>query len=73
VQQLVAQATAATSDADRDALYKQVSKQISTDAASDWLYSPKSTVIVRKGVDGFPTREISSRLALAGVSATQAD
>jgi peptide/nickel transport system substrate-binding protein len=73
VQQLAAQATAAPTDAERDALYKQVSKQISTDAASDWLFSPKSLVVTRKGVDGFPTREISSRLALAGVSAQQAD
>jgi peptide/nickel transport system substrate-binding protein len=73
VQQWATQATAATSDADRDALYKQVSRQISTDAASDWLYSPKSLVVVRKGVDGFPTREANSRLALAGVSATTAE
>jgi peptide/nickel transport system substrate-binding protein len=72
VQQWAAQATAATSDADRDALYKQISKQISTDAASDWLYSPKSLVVVRKGVEGFPTRETNSRLALAGVTATAA-
>lgn len=73
VQQWATQATAATSDAVRDGFYRQIAKQISTDAASDWLYSPKSLVVVRKGVDGFPTREANSRLALAGVTAAPAD
>jgi peptide/nickel transport system substrate-binding protein len=69
VQQLAAQATAAPDEAARDALYRQVAQQISADAASDWLYSPKSVVVTRPGVNDFPTREINSRLPLAGVGA----
>lgn len=69
VQQLAAAAAAAPDDAQRDELYRQVAQQISADAASDWLYSPKSVVVTRPGVSDFPTRELSSRMPLAGVSA----
>ncbi|HEY4458387.1 MAG TPA: ABC transporter substrate-binding protein [Pseudonocardiaceae bacterium] len=61
VQNWFAQAGTAASDADRDTLLKQVGKQISTDAASDWLFLAKTFTVVRQGVYGVPSIETTER------------
>ncbi|UOZ03322.1 ABC transporter substrate-binding protein [Amycolatopsis sp. WQ 127309] len=65
VQQWYTQARTASSDAERDTLLKQVAKQISTDAASDWLFLSEAHTVVRKGVYGVPKAETSNRFSLA--------
>ncbi|OLM01297.1 Dipeptide-binding ABC transporter, periplasmic substrate-binding component [Pseudonocardia sp. Ae406_Ps2] len=71
VQDLVARAGTAASDRERDDLYKQAARQISEDAASDWLYNPGARTVIRDGVEGFPTSSTSSRLDLSALSATE--
>jgi peptide/nickel transport system substrate-binding protein len=65
VQQWYAQAQTAATDADRDALLKKVARQISEDAATDWLVLGEANTVVRKGVYGVPQNETSNRLNLA--------
>jgi peptide/nickel transport system substrate-binding protein len=65
VQQWYAQAQDATSDAERDALLKQVARQISQDAASDWLFLGQAITVARKGVYGVPQNEVSNRFDLS--------
>ncbi|HEX3792759.1 MAG TPA: ABC transporter substrate-binding protein [Pseudonocardiaceae bacterium] len=65
VQQWYAQAQTAGSDADRNALLAKVARQISTDAASDWLFLAQAITIVRTGVYGVPTVETTNRYDLS--------
>ena len=71
VQQLVLQAQAAPTDAQRNALLKQAAKIVSTDAASDFLAGGQIDTILRKGITGFPKDSTSARLNLADLSATK--
>jgi peptide/nickel transport system substrate-binding protein len=68
VQQWYAQAQAAATDADRDALLKNVGRQISQDAAADWLLLGEAVTVVRKGVYGVPQSEINNRFNLAALA-----
>lgn len=68
VQKLVADAQVAASDADRDALLKQAAKQISEDAAGDFLSGGQVHTVLRKGVTGFPKNSTSSRLNVSSLS-----
>ncbi|HJP75088.1 MAG TPA: ABC transporter substrate-binding protein [Pseudonocardiaceae bacterium] len=68
VQAWYAQAGTATSDARRNALLKQVGRQIATDAASDWLFLAKTFTVVRHGVYGVPSIETTNRFDLADLA-----
>ncbi len=68
VQQWYGQARTASTDAERDTLLKQVAKQISADAASDWLFLSEAHTVVRKGVFGVPKAETSNRFPLANLA-----
>jgi peptide/nickel transport system substrate-binding protein len=65
VQQWYAQARTAASDAERDTLLKNVARQISQDAATDWLLLVETTTVVRSGVYGVPQAETSNRYNLS--------
>jgi peptide/nickel transport system substrate-binding protein len=65
VQQWYTQAQTAATDADRDALLKKVARQISEDAATDWLILGEANTVVRKGVYGVSQNETSNRFTLA--------
>lgn len=65
VQQWYTQARTAASDADRDALLKNVARQISQDAAADWLFLVQATTVLRDGVYGVPQDETSNRFNLS--------
>jgi peptide/nickel transport system substrate-binding protein len=65
VRQWYADARGAATDAERDALLKKVARQISADAAADWLLLVETTTVVRHGVYGVPQVETSNRFNLA--------
>ncbi|OXR41985.1 Heme-binding protein A [Nocardia cerradoensis] len=65
VQQWYDQARTAATDAERDALLKKVARQISEDAAAEWLLLAQTTTVVRQGVYGVPQAETSNRYNLA--------
>ncbi|MQY31194.1 ABC transporter substrate-binding protein [Nocardia aurantia] len=65
VQQWYAQARTAASEAERDTLLKNVARQISQDAATDWLLLVETTTVVRTGVYGVPQAETSNRFTLS--------
>lgn len=65
VRQWYTEARTAASDADRDALLKKAARQISVDAAADWLFLVQSTTVVRAGVYGVPQHETSNRYNLS--------
>lgn len=68
VQTWYAQAGTASGDAQRNALLKQVGKQIATDAASDWLFLAKTFTVVRQGVYGVPSIETTDRFDLSDLA-----
>ena len=68
VQKLVADAGLAATDAERDDLLKQAAKQVSEDAASDFLSGGQIHTVLRKGVEGFPKNSTSSRLNVVNLS-----
>jgi len=70
VQDLYRRATTAATEGERDDLLKQAARQISLDAASDWLLNPTDLVVLRPGITGFPTSGTSSRLNLSQLAAT---
>ncbi|SHM62073.1 ABC transporter substrate-binding protein [Cryptosporangium aurantiacum] len=70
VQKLVADAQVAPSEDQRDELLAQAAKQVSEDAAGDFLSGGQIHTVVRKGVEGFPKDSTSSRLNLASVTAS---
>ncbi|GHE76806.1 ABC transporter substrate-binding protein [Amycolatopsis deserti] len=56
-----AQARLAATDGERDALLERVGRQISEDAATDWLLLGQASTVVRTGVYGVPQNETSNR------------
>ncbi len=68
VRQWYAQARTASGDGDRDALLKKVARQVSEDAATDWLFLNQTHTVVRKGVYGVPKAETSNRYDLASLA-----
>ncbi|MGW3449532.1 ABC transporter substrate-binding protein [Streptomyces sp. NPDC001076] len=65
VRKWYAAAQTATGDADRDALLKKAARQVSEDAAADWLYVSQTLTVVRSGVTGVPRNFTSNRYDLA--------
>ncbi|MFE5033795.1 ABC transporter substrate-binding protein [Streptomyces sp. NPDC056683] len=68
VQKWYAAAQTATGDADRDALLKKAARQVSEDAAADWLYVNQTLTVVRTGVTGVPRNFTSNRYDLADLA-----
>ncbi|MGY4976719.1 ABC transporter substrate-binding protein [Streptomyces sp. 900105755] len=68
VQKWYAAAQTATGDADRDALLKKAARQVSEDAAADWLYVNQTLTVVRSGVTGVPRNFTSNRYDLADLA-----
>ncbi|MFJ4657547.1 ABC transporter substrate-binding protein [Nocardia sp. NPDC088792] len=62
------QARTAASDTDRDTLLKQVARQVSQDAAADFLWLGETFTVVRSGVYGVPQAETSNRLNLSAIA-----
>jgi peptide/nickel transport system substrate-binding protein len=67
VAQLLVEADTATDPDVRDAKYKEVAKQISLDAASDWLFLLPNLEVIRKGVTGFPKDALTLSFDLTNV------
>jgi len=72
VQKLYAQSQVATSADQSSALLAQAAKIVSEDAAADWLVNFRTITAVRKGVEGFPTDQINSRLNVSALSVSKA-
>lgn len=68
VQQWYGQARTAASDTERDGLLKQVARQVSQDAATDWLFLAEADTVVHKGIYGVPQNETSNRFNLSALA-----
>lgn len=68
VQKAYAAAQTAENDSERDALLKKAAKQVSEDAAADWLFVNKTLTVVRSGVTGVPLNFTSNRYDLANLA-----
>ncbi|MET2012144.1 ABC transporter substrate-binding protein [Microbacterium chocolatum] len=68
VQELYADALAATDPAEVDELLAQAARIVSEDAAADWLYNGASVVAVGTGIDGMPTTNVNERMNLAALT-----
>ncbi|KPI21923.1 ABC-type transporter, periplasmic subunit [Actinobacteria bacterium OK074] len=68
VQKWYAAAQTAATDAQRDALLKKAARQISEDAAADWLFVNQTLTVVRDGVTGVPRNFTSNRYDLANLA-----
>lgn len=68
VQKWYAAAGTATSDVQRDAYLKKAARQVSQDAAADWLFVNQTLTVVRSGVTGVPRNFTSSRYDLADLA-----
>lgn len=64
VQDLYAQALAATDDAARDDLLRQAARMVSEDAPADWLFNYRITTAWVNGVQGFPVNLNQTQLPL---------
>ena len=64
VQDLYAQALAATDDADRDELLRRAARIVSEDAPADWLFNYRITTAWVNGVEGFPVNLNQTQLPL---------
>ncbi|KFI52793.1 ABC transporter substrate-binding protein [Bifidobacterium biavatii] len=71
VQQLYAQAIAATSDDQRDELLAKAAKLVSEDAPADWLFNYRVTTAWANGVSGFPVNLNQTLLPLYNVTYTK--
>lgn len=71
VQQLYAQAIAATSDDERDELLAKAAKLVSEDAPADWLFNYRVTTVWVNGVSGFPVNLNQTLLPLYDVTYTK--
>lgn len=71
VQQLVADANTAASEADRDKSLSKVAKIVADDSASDWLYSPQTLIVADSALGGYPTSRIANNLALSGITVAE--
>lgn len=68
VQKWYAAARTASSDAERDALLKKAARQVSEDAAADWLFVNQTLTVVHSGVTGVPRNFTSNRYDLADLA-----
>lgn len=68
VQKWYAAAQTAGSDSERDALLKKAARQVSGDAAADWLFVNQTLTVVRSGVTGVPRNFTSNRYDLADIA-----
>ena len=68
VQELYAQALAATDDADRDELLRRAARIVSEDAPADWLFNYRITTAWANGVEGFPVNLNQTQLPLWNLS-----
>jgi peptide/nickel transport system substrate-binding protein len=68
VQQLYAQAMAATDPAETDRLLAQAARIVSEDNAADWLFTGSPLTAVGTQVSDFPQNSLNVRLPLAGVT-----
>lgn len=68
VQKWYAAAQTAAGDAERDALLKKAARQVSEDAAADWLFVNQTLTVVRTGVTGVPIDFTSNRYNLANLA-----
>ncbi|MEB4615560.1 ABC transporter substrate-binding protein [Leucobacter sp. M11] len=71
VQELYAQALAATDPAQMDDLLGQAATQVADDAVAKWLYNYTPATAVRSGVEGFPMSNTNARINLAGVTVAE--
>lgn len=68
VRKWYAGAQTAASDGERDALLKKAARQVSQDAAADWLFVNQTLTVVRSGVTGVPRSFTSNRYDLTGLA-----
>jgi peptide/nickel transport system substrate-binding protein len=68
VQKWYAAAQTAADDSARDALLKKAARQVSQDAAADWLFVNQTLTVVRSGVTGVPRNFTSNRYNLADLA-----
>jgi len=68
VQKWYGQAQTAAGDSQRDALLKKAARQVSEDAAADWLFVNQTLTVVRSGVTGVPRNFTSNRYDLADLA-----
>ena len=68
VRDLYAKAMAATSDRQTDRLLAEAARQVSEDAAADWLFSYRLTTATARGVEGFPADLTQTVLPLWAVT-----
>ncbi|MBA2945588.1 ABC transporter substrate-binding protein [Streptomyces himalayensis] len=68
VQKWYAAAQTASGDSERDALLKKAARQVSEDAAADWLFVNQTLTVVRSGVTGVPRNFTSNRYDLANLA-----
>ncbi|MET7297437.1 ABC transporter substrate-binding protein [Embleya sp. NPDC005575] len=66
-----AQAVAAPDERTRTDLLTKIGRQVTEDAAADWLFQAQTLTVVRKGVSGAPQHHTSSRLDLATIGITK--
>ncbi|SMF79288.1 ABC transporter substrate-binding protein [Streptomyces sp. Amel2xC10] len=63
-----AAARTAEGDGARDALLRKAARQVSEDAAADWLFVSQTLTVVRDGVTGVPRNFTSNRYRLADLA-----
>ena len=68
MQDLYAQAIAATDDTTRDDLLAKAARIVSEDAPADWLLNYRVTIVWAAGVDGFPVNLNQSVMDLRNVT-----
>lgn len=71
VQKLYAESQVATSTEKSSELLAHAAKIVSQDAAADWLTNFRTVTAARKGVEGFPTDQINSRLDVSATTVTK--
>ncbi|MET9383601.1 ABC transporter substrate-binding protein [Streptomyces sp. NPDC002928] len=68
VQKWYGAAQTASSDSQRDTLLKKAARQVSEDAAADWLFVSQTLTVVRSKVTGVPRSFTSNRYSLADLA-----
>lgn len=67
-QKLALEAQQSTSLDQRNGYMKQLAKLVSTDAASDWLYSPQTEIVASTKVSGYPTERIDNHYLVSSIT-----
>jgi peptide/nickel transport system substrate-binding protein len=70
-QALSATAKSAATLEDRDEKLASLAELVADDAASGWLYSPRTMVIASPEVSGYPVDRIANRFPVAGITAAK--